>query len=747
MSKTNGNVTSRQLSNDSQLSYAATSNGDTDVASKSVVTGSSGHHFTSPYKINPDGSQNVSFPHFHSPIIPPVQSVSQLSSYHYLNLGKILEQKRKQESSFGVIQSPFLTNSFTSPMKMVQSSYKSKSTIASCSSKKRTFPEITSQISKKRSSSTLSSKESRPSCITALSQLTQTEVDVLDNDNNFVEETPVETLRFTKELQLSLDKIFEDSKTWSCSLPIKCYVCEDDTLSANDLLAASQPHFKATRISQEKPFMFFDREMFPVKGGFKGEGFKELRRHLCSTATEEGYNIAVSRTYSYKLAGRSFKKFDCVCSKYYNSQKNENLDRSNLRSILRQNDRSANRKGGKKEARNLFSSRPDKDDAHSIKCPFNFQIGISFKGFYVRPGVGCRIHCGHVKLNDTKSASKAMYMSEEERKEVRTMAKACLMRSEQRNYFFEKTKRMLSLNSFAYLSKLSCELEDLDADKNKSSSDKLISFLQEKNYNYVILTDKIDPDTNEHVLESHNFDSKRFEVKTTIFKNTCDREKSAALEHAKNLRKEYNMEDTQQLLLAVAWVVPSEERLFSLYPRLIGMDTFKKSNKEKRPLFTVTGKTSESYMFTIMRVFMPNEQQWMFQWILQEAFIKLFPSELHLEVKVVISDGDSSEYDQIDCMIAKFLLNAIRLRCVFHVFIQHWKANAPKMDSRWTASKQQWYKHIEKTVKSWFFSWSRQGIYTEMAFKVSAYLLFEWLTSKVIVENMFSRWYLIGKYL
>lgn len=72
-------------------------------------------------------------------------------------------------------------------------------------------------------------------------------------------------------------------------------------------------------------------------------------------------------------------------------------------------------------------------------------------------------------------------------------------------------------------------------------------------------------------------------------------------------------------------------------------------------------------MFTILRVFMPNEQAWIFRFILREIFPRVFSKDLLLKVRVIVSDGDTSEFGQIDSEIADFINNTTRIRCVWHV--------------------------------------------------------------------------------
>ena len=65
----------------------------------------------------------------------------------------------------------------------------------------------------------------------------------------------------------------------------------------------------------------------------------------------------------------------------------------------------------------------------------------------------------------------------------------------------------------------------------------------------------------------------------------------------------------------------------------------------------------------ILRVFMPNQQSWMFRWIFSVVFPRLIPKQILHKIKIVIMDGDPQEYGQIDNTIETVIPNARRTRC------------------------------------------------------------------------------------
>ena len=64
---------------------------------------------------------------------------------------------------------------------------------------------------------------------------------------------------------------------------------------------------------------------------------------------------------------------------------------------------------------------------------------------------------------------------------------------------------------------------------------------------------------------------------------------------------------------------------------------------------------------------MPNQQSWMFRWVLSVVFPRLIPAHILKSMRVIISDGDPQEYSQIDNAIAKYFPNVYRMNCGWHI--------------------------------------------------------------------------------
>ena len=98
------------------------------------------------------------------------------------------------------------------------------------------------------------------------------------------------------------------------------------------------------------------------------------------------------------------------------------------------------------------------------------------------------------------------------------------------------------------------------------------------------------------------------------------------------------------LFIGLAWVLPMEQKKFHHFPEVICVDTVSHTNKDKRPLLTISGRDSYGKMFMILRDFLPNERAWVFRWIFSIVMPTLFPLYILSKVKTIITDGCPQEF-------------------------------------------------------------------------------------------------------
>ena len=236
------------------------------------------------------------------------------------------------------------------------------------------------------------------------------------------------------------------------------------------------------------------------------------------------------------------------------------------------------------------------------------------------------------------------------------------------NVVFHTTGVMLSRNNIHYLSGLCNDLEELDGITKKNSTEKMMHYLKRKKFNHMVLYH--DGKHNELLNICDNSSTQRMDLPP---------EEKADVDHfIKTHWNAFSVQHNKSLFIGLAWVIPMEQKLFHHFPEVICVDTVNQTNKDKRPLLTISGRDTHGKMFIILRAFLPNERAWLFCWIFSLVLPTLFPSYVLSQVKAIITDGCPQEFTQIDYVRNTTFKNALRRRCGFHLVRMGWAVHVIK---------------------------------------------------------------------
>ena len=347
-------------------------------------------------------------------------------------------------------------------------------------------------------------------------------------------------------------------------------------------------------------------------------------------------------------------------------------------------------------------------------------------------GKGNFSHSGHLCVSDQASIFPARLLDDAERRITESIIRADAKNGVIQNVVNKRNGLALTRHNCYYLSKLTSAIEGIDCLKELSSSDKLLQFLKDKKYEYLSLFSQDSNFSDHTVLVTDNYVSSK-----SLFCNTDyilpPNELADASKFSNEHRKKMNLTHEQNLLLAVAWVIPGEKDYFFLFPEVLFIDIVEKTNNEKRPLLVVSGKDSDGKMFTILRAFLPNQRSWIFRWIFSVVFPTMFSKDLLKRVKIIISDGDSHEYQQIDIAINKYLINAKRLRCGWHLVDRGWFNYGPCYQKAGPYELKN-FLEVKRNIQSWMYSWMKSNCETLREYNISKYLFFKYIYS-TNVEN------------
>ena len=105
-----------------------------------------------------------------------------------------------------------------------------------------------------------------------------------------------------------------------------------------------------------------------------------------------------------------------------------------------------------------------------------------------------------------------------------------------------------------------------------------------------------------------------------------------------------------------------------------------------------------------------------------------FNEENLQRIEVMITDGDSQEYAQLDVAIKNHFPNAYRACSAYHVNSKVWEKHGPNIKNY---DRKEMIKQCTlqmKIITDWIYSWMKSGCETELQYQGSKYFLLEYLT-------------------
>ncbi len=112
-------------------------------------------------------------------------------------------------------------------------------------------------------------------------------------------------------------------------------------------------------------------------------------------------------------------------------------------------------------------------------------------------------------------------------------------------------------------------------------------------------------------------------------------------------QEEGNLSKNDAIFIAVAWIVKPAFRFFKLCPEVVWVDATSHSNNKGFHLLTFSCRTSIGKQVVFLWVFIPNQQQFSFRWVFQDAIPTLLPKWLRDRVVFVMKDVDAQQRNEI----------------------------------------------------------------------------------------------------
>ena len=365
----------------------------------------------------------------------------------------------------------------------------------------------------------------------------------------------------------------------------------------------------------------------------------------------------------------------CSCSIVYRHSK-LNMETGQTQELsYRQNsfinDRRNNRPNGESLPRKTTTSLAT--DCNR-RCPFSLSIYKDKVGFYFVAGTGNMNHCFHEHCDYLRLDSSLL--TEDDIQSITNIKCAKAPLGVAVNTHFIRTSRtgcptILSKHQICHLVHLQPH-----SDNGKSSSsdslDDLFLFFSEKKASYVSLIQQMStegPLVYNKVCDGIN------PIQKLPVESPEDVELFQLMaEH----RRQRNLRPDQEMMVGVAFALPYEINRFKAFHIVMHIDATSSTNNENQPLLTITSKDNNGKMFNVIRAFLPSEQAWAFKWFFFVAMPLILGKELLQSVKIIITDGDSQEIQQLDeAMTHLFSKETRRVCCTWHIVDCGWARNLP----------------------------------------------------------------------
>ena len=94
-------------------------------------------------------------------------------------------------------------------------------------------------------------------------------------------------------------------------------------------------------------------------------------------------------------------------------------------------------------------------------------------------------------------------------------------------------------------------------------------------------------------------------------------------------------------------------RLTRMHPECFMVDATHGTNNERKELFTVAATDGNNKGFNACRAFIPNQQQWVFQFLFSECLPLFFGTTITNRIQLFVTGGATTEYIPILNTIGK----------------------------------------------------------------------------------------------
>ncbi len=263
-----------------------------------------------------------------------------------------------------------------------------------------------------------------------------------------------------------------------------------------------------------------------------------------------------------------------------------------------------------------------------------------------------------------------------------------------------------------------------------------LQFVQEKDSNgkwtkREVIGSLNDQDKNLSTLSENNYQESNDEIASWINETNPGNNLSSKESNTEMVKKED--------LICIAWMNIEMGLLAKANPYSIGIDcTHKIVNIDNLSHLTVTTKDALGNTVVILRMWVPNQKQWMFRFVLRVVIPEMIGKDYCEKVNTIITDGDQQLIQIVDESKKYLYKNACRKRCSWHVIdrLYHSKYKC-QVACKGKHFKNKYLKEwFIRVLQYWMYCWHKPtgGYYTMEDVTVSKAILRKFLNSDDLKE-------------
>jgi hypothetical protein len=183
-------------------------------------------------------------------------------------------------------------------------------------------------------------------------------------------------------------------------------------------------------------------------------------------------------------------------------------------------------------------------------------------------------------------------------------------------------------------------------------------------------------------------------------KSDCNQD---LFKYAADTRNVVGASNDQDVLVALVWTTLEGKRFFQAFPEQVSVDGTHKTNDEGWELVTLSVQDMNGNQEVTIRCWAPNNRAWLFRWLFQTAIPSMMGREACGRVRLVITDGDSQECEQMDAAINMVFKGAKRRRCGWHIVDRGWIRKVGSFRGR-DDTKRKEIDALVNVIKGWLYS-------------------------------------------